>query len=371
MSKSILLLCFLASVASCTPMRVSPPESVDELLSGVALFGEEVGVSDISESEVLALDDDMREFVRAKAGGLPTAKSRLRRLLKGMITDGLLSLDYDPNLTYTAKQTFHSRQGNCLSFSNLFVAMAREANLEVSFQMVDIPPSYNSEGDFVLLNNHINILVSGIRSDTTFMQDFVVDFNTAEYNGNYDTKKMSDTYALALYFSNRSVESMQQNDIRSAFRFLKKGIQLDPEIAGLWVNLGVLYSRNQHDEFAVQSYQQALSIQSSNKSALVNLVAVLGRLDRPSEADYYLSQVTYYRDHNPYYHYSLGQAAFNRREFNMALVNLDDAIRLKKDEHQFYYLQGLVYLAIEDIAKADRSFVNAKKHAEREQLISA
>ena len=114
-------------------------------------------------------------------------------------------------------------------------------------------------------------MVKGVRSDVNFLRDYVVDFNTAEYNGNYDTRKVTDNYAIALYYSNVSVESMQSGNSKNAFRYLKKGIETDPAIAGLWVNLGVLYSRHEHYNMAEQAYRQALSIQPSNKSALVNL----------------------------------------------------------------------------------------------------
>ena len=370
MNKGYLLPFLGFLLAACAPVVVHAPESVDELLSGEVLFGETIDVTDLNADEVLALDDEIRAYVNSKVADLPHAKSRLRNLLDGMIDDGLLSLDYDQNLTYTARETFHKRQGNCLSFSNLFVAMAREADLDVTFQMVEIPPSFSSDGELILLNNHINIRVNGIVSSADFIHDFVVDFNTAEYNGNYETKKVSDSYAIALYYSNLAVEAIQTGDARKAFRYLKKGIQLDPGIAGLWVNLGALYSRNSHYDMAERAYHQALVIQPSNKSALINLTNILVYLERQEEADYYLRKVTYYRDHNPYYHYSLAQEAYQGQEYQQALKHLRAAIRLKKGEHQFFYLQGLAHYQLQAFDEAERSFTRAKNAAEIEKLTS-
>ena len=166
-----------------------------------------------------------------------------------------------------------------------FAALAREADLDATFQMVDIPPSFRADGETVLLNNHINVRVQGVRRDINFAGDYVVDFNTAEYNGNYDTKKVDDDYAIALYFSNVAIEYMQAQEPRSAFRYLKKGIETDPDIAGLWVNLGVLYARKGHHDMAVQAYQQALSVRGTHKSALVNLAGALDKLGREEEAE--------------------------------------------------------------------------------------
>ena len=365
---SLVLLC--TWLAACTPLVVSAPESTDDLLSGQVLLGEVVDVSDIRTDEILSLDNEMRDYVSSKVKGDPQARSRLRKLIRGMIEDGLLTLDYDPNLTNTANETFQSRQGNCLSFSILFAALAREANLDVTFQMVDIPPSFRADGEIILLNNHINVRVRGVRRDINFAGDYVVDFNTAEYNGNYDTRKVTDNYAIALYFSNLAVESMLAGNSKDAFRYLKKGIETDPEIAGLWVNLGALYSRNEHHDMAVQAYQQALLIQPANKSALANMASVLYQLGREEEAAQYSRKVAYYRDRHPYYHYFLAQTAYQENKLETAMAYLTKAIRLKKDEHQFYFLRGLIHYQMKEYDLAARDYKKARDTAEKAQLIS-
>jgi len=357
-------------LAACTPFVNTAPGSTDELLSGQVLFGDVIDVSDIRTDQVFAINDELRDYVASNVEDDPSARTRLRKLIRGMIDDGLLTLDYDPNRTYTAIETFQNRQGNCLSFSILFATLAREANLDVTFQMVDIPPSFRADGEMILLNNHINVLVKGVRSDVNFTQSYVVDFNTAEYNGNYDTKKVSDNYAIALYYSNVAVEAMQEGNSRKAFRYLKKGIDTDPKIAGLWVNLGVIYSRHGQYNMAERAYREALSIRPSNKSALVNLASVLHHLGREEESEYYAKKVTYYRDRNPYYHYFRAQAAYQENELEDALDYLAEAIRLKRDEHQFYFLRGLVHYQMKEYDLAAKDYEKARDTAEKAQLIS-
>lgn len=355
-------------LVACAPLVVTAPDATDDLLSGQVLFGELIDISDIRTDGILALNDEMRDYVASKVKGDPQARSRLKKLIRGMIEDGLLTLDYDPNLTYTAIETFQNRQGNCLSFSILFASLAREANLDVTFQMVDIPPSFRADGEMILLNNHVNVLVKGVRSDVNFLRDYVVDFNTAEYNGNYDTRKVTDNYAIALYYSNVAIESMRAGNSKNAFRYLKKGIETDPAIAGLWVNLGALYSRHERYNMAEQAYQQALSIQPSNKSALVNLASTLHYLGHEEESEYYLKKVAYYRDHNPYYHYFQAQTAYQQNEPEDALAYLAEAIRLKRDEHQFYFLRGLVHYQMKAYDLAAKDFRKARDTAEKAQL---
>lgn len=359
-----------ASLAACAPLAVTEPGETEDLVSGQALFGDVVDVSDIQTDEILALNDEMRNYVAAKVEGDPQARSRLQKLIRGMIDDGLLTMDYDPNRTYTAVETFQKRQGNCLSFSILFAALAREANLDLTFQMVDIPPSFSADGEMIMLNNHINVRVRGVRRDINFAGDYVVDFNTAEFNGNYDTRKVDDDYAIALYLSNVAVESMQEGRWEKAFRYLKKGIETDPGIAGLWVNIGVLYSRNGHYDMAARAYEAALSIQPSNKSALANLSSVLQQLGRTEEAGRYAKQVAYYRNRNPYYHYHLAKSAYEAQRFDDAMGHLAEAVELKEDEHQFYYLRGLIHEQKQDYELAARNYRKAKNTAAKADLVS-
>ena len=359
-----------AWLVACAPQAVTTPAAMNDLLSGKVLLGENIDVSDIRTDGILALDEEMRDYVAAKVGNDPQARSRLAKLVRGLIDDGFLTLEYDPNVTHSAMETFQSRQGNCLSFSILFAALAREADLDATFQMVDIPPSFLKDGETVLLNNHINIRVEGIRRDINFAGDYVVDFNTAEYNGNYDTRKVDDDYAIALYFSNLAVESMGAGATRDAFRYLRKGIETDPQVAGLWVNLGVLYSRNDHYEMAERAYRQALSIQASNKSALVNLASALQKLGREEEAARYLKKVAYYRERNPYYHSYRAQTAYQEGRLDDAMTHVAAAIRLKKDEHQFYFLRGLIHQQMKEYELAARDYRKARDTAEKAQLVS-
>ena len=121
---------------------------------------------------------------------------------------------------------------------------------------------------------------------------------------------------------------------------------------------------------AERAYRQALSISPSNKSALVNLASVLHQLGRDDESEYYSEKVAYYRDRNPYYHYFQAQSTYQKGELEDALDYLAKAIRLKGDEHQFYYLRGLVHYKMKEYDLAARDFRKAKDTAEKAQLIS-
>ena len=363
---TLILLLWLTACAVPLPPEDIPDEVDTRLLLEGSLLGYES--SPLPVVEVMSLTPEMKAWVAEKTGGSRAARVRLHALVQGLIDDGLLSLAYDDNLTRTAAETFNSRRGNCLSFSLLFAALAREADLEVTFQMVDIPPSFSASGDIVRLNNHINVLVRKIRSDTQFHQDHVVDFNTAEYSGSYDTRRVDDTYATALYHSNLGVEELQAGHTEKAFTHFRRALTLNPDIPGVWTNLGALYSMQGFKQEATLAYRKALALKPSYRSALINLSTVLFEMGEPALAATYRDRAQYHQLQNPYYHFHLARRHFDLAEWDEALEALSRAMSLKDDEHQFYLLQGLVYEHLGDPATAADSYEQAKGVVQRAEL---
>lgn len=336
------------------------------LLSGEALFG--APLSAAPAEDIFYLSPEMRTWLEQHVDAHPYARSRLRNLLQAMLDDGLLNLQYDMDRSLSAQATFRAREGNCLSFSVLFVALARELDLDVQFQMVDVPPSFSSQQELVILNNHINVRVKGIRRDVRSVQDHIVDFNSLEFNGNYDSQRVSDLYAVSLYHSNRAVEYLSQQDYEQAFRHLKRGLIDAPQIAGLWVNLGVLYARMGKPELAEMAYRQALRADPLHKSALVNLATTMRALGRLEEADELQERIQRHIRRNPYYYSQHARIALSRGETHTALTLLEQAIDLKDDEHQFYHLQGIAFARQGRGGEALDSLKQAREVAHRDDL---
>jgi Flp pilus assembly protein TadD len=324
------------------------------LLSGEVLFGRTIETGSVPDPGMFELDDEMRAFVAENVDGSRAGRERMRRLLSAMIESGLMSLDYDDAKTKTARQTFHDRVGNCMSFTALFVALAREADLEVRFQTVEVPPIWYADSDLVILNNHVNALIK-----QNFGSRVVVDFNVTELKGDYNTREVSDEYALALYYNNKAMDALRDDDLETSFRLLKKSIETYPDIAGNWANLGVIYSRSNEYDYAIAAYHKALDLDRKHRPSLTNLASIHRSRGNAEEAEYYARQVRRYQDQNPYYHYYHALAAYNNGDLATAEVRLERAIELKESEHKFYQLQGLIAERHGDRKMALESFEHA------------
>lgn len=310
--------------------------------------------------EVLALDEEMQAFV-APLNVLRDPRQKMLALIHAMEERGMFSLEY-AEVTRTASRTFHDRQGNCLSFTMLFVTLARAAGLTASYQSVDVPPSWSYEGH-VVIANHVNTVVrTGGREET------IVDFNVRPYQGNPPRHRLSDAYALGLFYANLGAEAMVREDYAAALVYLREAAEAEADIAGIWVNLGVLYSRHGFYEHAEAAYLRALEADDEEPSALGNLALVYQALGETELAADYRERVQDYRERNPYYHYSKATMAYEELEFDAALASLRKALRLKRDEHQFYTLRGHVLDALGKQRDATKSFERAREYAEAAEL---
>jgi hypothetical protein len=83
-------------------------------------------------TNVLQLNDQIKAYVDTHISRSWSAKTKLRMLRKMIFSDSMLDLHYDTTETRTAIGTFEARRGNCLSMTNLLIAMARYAELDAN-----------------------------------------------------------------------------------------------------------------------------------------------------------------------------------------------------------------------------------------------
>ena len=107
-------------LAACATVDFAPPAVPP--LEGQAQF-------DIESVDPLALSTEMKQFVAARMGGSERSPERAWRMAHAMLDPWLFPFEYDPRITLTAREAFRTRRGNCLTFSNLLVASARELGL--------------------------------------------------------------------------------------------------------------------------------------------------------------------------------------------------------------------------------------------------
>jgi tetratricopeptide (TPR) repeat protein len=293
--------------------------------------------------------------------GAQNRYARMKRLVYAIIGDGNFELIYDDK-TRTAQETFREARGNCLSFTNLFIAMARYLEIHAEYQEVDIPPDWSLIGESFLLSQHVNVLV-----DLGVGLQRVVDFNMYDFHVTYDRRTISDDRARAHYFSNIGVDHMLKGDTTLAYANFRQALLEDSTFSPAWINMGVLHRREKYPNYAEAAYKQALEIYQFNLVAMSNLANLYEEEGKTELAEQYLARVQSHRMKNPYYRYQIANVAFIDGDYETAIKNLKYAIGKREDEDRFYFLLSLSYLMSGEKEEAQRWMKKAENVAQQSE----
>ncbi|MGD9340725.1 MAG: tetratricopeptide repeat protein [Chromatiales bacterium] len=372
MTRTGKLLCFVAAIGlvacSATGRRPAEPAAAEisvDMLLGASPLVARAGFEDLSDQDTLEVTSDMAAFLDRWVDDTLTEQSRLKSLLRSIIDEDRFELVYDDK-TRTASETFRDRRGNCLSFTNMFVAMARYLELDARFQEVDIPPDWSTAGHALLLSEHVNVFI-----DLSQYTDRVVDFNTEvvhfyihDLEPTYSRRVISDERARAHYFNNVGVELMLLGgDHIAALNYFQQSLHDDPSFSPAWISLGILYRREGYFSYAEAAFLQALETDPYNLVAMSNLASLYELTGKSEKSEYYKSEVKTHRLQNPYFRFELAREAFVNGNYDEAIDHLHAAIRRQDHESEFYSLLSLSYMMTGDSRSARRWMQQAEETA--------
>lgn len=333
--------------------------------------GEVVPMSAVAEQvrdpELLVIDDEMREFVERYTGDVRHKRQRLRMLHAAIKGPATLGVQYDPEAGGDARDVFHRGTANCLSYASLFVALAREAGLDASYQWLEVRPKWTRQGERVLVSLHVNASV-----DTGRAERYMVDIDPLPSRDIAGTRDISDDEAVALHHGNIAMEALARGDPRTAWLHTVRALELSPGQAHMWVNLGAIYRFVGQHRAAESSYLFALELDPYEHSAMNNLVVLYEIEGRLAERDHWDRQVASYRDANPYYHAWEADEAAELGNWAVARDNYARALELAPEDARLMFSLGLVYRELGETRLARRYLEQAIEFAtlfnEREEF---
>jgi len=352
-----------AVISSCTTPGGSPlvPDSnhiSTEMLLDANPLAEGVELEDLSQVDILELSPGMIMFLDRWIDLHQGDYFKLRRLLYAVMGDGTFELIYDET-TRTAQETYRDQRGNCLSFTNMFVAMSRYLDLDAKYQEVLVPPDWSIAGQTFILSQHVNVHV-----DLKFGLDQMIDFNIYDFRISYERRVISDSRARAHYFNNIGVEHMLEGDTLLALANFRESIREDGFFSPVWVNLGILNNRQGYPNYAEAAYLKSLDVDDTNQVAMSNLAALYQQEGRTELAEKYRYKVESHRMQNPYYRYQLARTAFDIGDYETAIDHLKFAVRKNRNDDNFYFLMSLSYFNSGEKETAERWMKKAEEVAE-------
>ncbi len=296
-----------------------------------------------------AMTDEMRRWTHEHVSGLLPPVERLERLLAVIQDTGGLEVKYESGRTATAEEVFTRRKANCLAFTSLFVGMARELGLDVSYMDIDDVERFSKEGDLVVISGHIT---AGYDLGPEVK---ILEFSAVPEEISYrNAHPIPDVTALALFYSNRGGELLRAGHHVEAREWLETAVRIDPELARGWVNFGVALRRAGDLDGAEAAYRKALEVNAATHSAYHNLAAVLRLRGRESEAEDLMTVSGRLGTRNPYSYLTLGDLSLKHGRLDEARRYYRKALRLATRDAETYAAMGLWAMAAGDAHEAAR-----------------
>ncbi len=242
------------------PVFLSPEEWADAVRAR--------GVDPRSTPNPLETNDEMRAFAREAAGVGGTIFDRLSHIQAALFDRTRFTIDQEATETLTAVEAFEKRKGNCVSFTNLFIALARSLQISIQAGLLELREGSEWKDDLVLVYTHM----VGV---TRYVAGFAVyDFFAAPERHRAEIRLLDDMALTGILLSNRGVTLLRQREYTRAASLFGDAIRLAPRFTGAWANLGLARLKMGARAGALEAFHQALAIDPHQPTTLHNLAAL-------------------------------------------------------------------------------------------------
>ncbi|MFL9584689.1 tetratricopeptide repeat protein [Stenotrophomonas sp. AB1(2024)] len=308
-----------------------------------------------SPEQILAIPPDLRDMLQQRVIA-PTLsrEQRVVRLVHLIFDEDAMHLEYDPYATHTLAETWQTHRANCLSFTLMFVTLARAAGIDARVQEVAQVVTWHQDQGVIYNVGHVNVGLD-LNGRTA-----VVDLDRNVLYDRYGPRPIPDERALAHFYNNRGAEYMADGDTAQARVYLDAALAMAPALPAGWNNLGVLDTREGRMDQARKDYEQALQLQPRHAAALTNASALYRRLGDEHRATVLARRLEQVQKSDPFAQFRFGNEAEQRHDYAQAIEYYRRAVRLYSSAHQFHFGLARAYFLAGDTRHASLEMLRAR-----------
>ena len=315
-----------------------------------------VGPEKAGEIEVpFDLSDQILSEVLGRIDPGANDRNKTANILDFVFGPGGLELQYQLTPTRSASKTYYAREGNCLSFVNLFVGVARGVRLNPEYVEVKDHQRWNYKDGVVVSQGHI---VAGMMIDGRMSTYDFLPYRAKSYK---DLNPISDLIATAHFYNNLGAEALLADDLETAEEYLGIANQLAPDFEKAINNLGVYYLRIDRIDDALALYDAGLVDHPKNVAFLTNKARALQLLGRGDEAIAVLDQIEDTKQTSAFFFVYRADMALSQNNYEEALNQLQKALRQDSEVPEVHVALVKVYLALGQMDKANYHVERALK----------
>jgi tetratricopeptide (TPR) repeat protein len=317
-------------------------------------FAERVGPERSARIEVpYEITPELRATLEQRMRQAPSERSKINEVLRFIFED--LDLGYSLTPTRNAVQTYQTKKGNCLSFVNLFVGVAREQGLNPFYVEVTDYQKWNHREGMVVSQGHI---VAGMYLEGELKTYDFLPYRPKAYRA---FNPIDDLTAAAHFYNNLGAEALMAGDLPTALEHLEIATGIAPRFEKGINNMGVALARSGQPDKALEWYQKGLEIDPENPMILTNLTRLYQQTGRTKEADELLARLEASNESNPFFFVYQGEMALSRGEHEKAIAYMVRALRQDSELPEVHIGFVKVYVALGDLDKAKHHLERALK----------
>lgn len=352
----------LPGAPTAPAMRAPPSAPTGAPAPSVVATPVPVVVDPVPRDEVMALPPPLKARVHdLLVAGDPSQTARFQRLINFVVDDkDGLGMTYDESATYTVAQAYAARKANCLTFTLLVLAIAKEAGLDAYPQEIGETLSWREVDGTIYRENHINagVRIGGHRYSVDPAADLIFLPRPPV--------RVSHERLLAHYYNNVAVDRLQEGRTDVALRDMAVAEALDPTYASLWSNAGVMALHGGDATTAERDYEKALALDPADASALFNMVQLLERRHDPRATEF-RQRLARVEQNDPLQQFLQGLDYERAGNFPRAIASVRRAIQLMPREHRFYAALARMYQRVGDLTRARSALASARSLSEGRQ----
>ena len=260
-----------------------------------------------------------------------TPKAQANAILAKIIGDDSLNVVYEHDSNLTAYEVVIKRSANCISYTNLFIAIARSLGLDAVFVDVTQQIEFGSDEFFNYQEGHI---CAGIREgERLLLFDFVYNSkNYKKYRVIDDLEAIANFLTILGVTNDKRFIATGKNEFKDrALYYHSAALTLSPKFTRAMNNLAVIYLRENNLPAAERLLIQALNIDDALNVARYNLAEIYIRKGELNIARELLVQNLQFAMGDPYTYHRLGLIYFTQKNLVEAEKFFKKAINMKKD----------------------------------------
>jgi len=271
-------------------------------------------------------DAVMEKFEREVLSKTRQPKARVQGLMDFIFDEDGLALEYADDHSRTVADSIRDKKANCLSFTLLFIELAKAARFKARLLESDQSLVWFSQDDKLYLAGHVSAQIK------LGHNRFEVNFDPETPMTHSNKRPASDERVVAHFYNNRAAELMAVGDYTSADAYFTAARNTDPSLVSIFNNRGVLHRHLGDEVAAAASFEQALRMDPNDLSALSNLVNVYRVQERFAEADRLEENLSIAQRKNPIHHFIMGTQHERNEEYERAFGYYKEASRLDRRE---------------------------------------